>query len=235
MMSSKTPHLSYPGELPDLDHQTISLRTQLRLNYETYSWLRYATWSGLLLLAVLLVLLPGGFPPPSLLLFLQTLPVFGRLLAMHGSAALLSLLALGVQALTWLVLWVVLLGIANTLGRYTWRMHKARKILASGWLSSSALSNGQTPITLARTTPLHPKNAPDQPPQAPHSDPRKKAPPPPPAQPSSHNAPGQQPLVRSLAQTPAQAARSFAPSSPQAPARALADNSTQVLARPAGE
>ena len=68
-MSSKTPHLSYPGELPDLDHQTISLRTQLRLNYETYSWLRYATWSGLLLLAVLLVLLPGGFPPPSLLLF----------------------------------------------------------------------------------------------------------------------------------------------------------------------
>jgi serine/threonine protein phosphatase PrpC len=232
-MSSKTPHLSYPGELPDLDHQTISLRTQLRLNYETYSWLRYATWSGLLLLAVLLVLLPGGFPPPALLLFLQTLPVFGRLLAMHGPTALLSLLALGVQTLTWLVLWVVLIGIANTLGRYTWRMHKARKILASGWLSSSALSSGQTPITLARTTPLDPKKAPDQPP----SGLRKKAHSQPPAQPPLNNAQmSQQPLVRSLAQNPAQTgARSLPQNPPQAHARSLAENATQVLARPASE
>src|SRR5258707_1876030 len=134
-MSSKIPHLSYPGELPDLDHQTISLRSQLRLSYETYGWLRYLTWSGLLLLALLLLILPGGFPPQVAFLFWQTLMMIGRLIELHGSAALLALLVLGIQLLTWLVLWLFLIGISYRLARYTWQKQSGRKILAGGWLS----------------------------------------------------------------------------------------------------
>lgn len=233
-MFSKTPHVSYPGELPDLDHQTISLRTQLRLSYETYGWLRYVTWSSLLLLAVLLLILPGGFPPPALVLFVQTLPMLGQLLALHGSTALLSLLALGVQSLTWLILWLVLIGVTNTLARYTWRTHKARKILASGWLSSSALSNGKAPITLARTTPLDPNNAPSLPPRPPFPlDPLRKSQPTPlrNAIPASMAA---APLVRVLSETATQpTARTLSPSASQTPGLSFATNATQGLVRPA--
>ena len=85
-MSQKTSHISYPGELPDLDHQTISLRAQLRLSYETYGWLRYLTWSSLILLAALLLFIPGGLPPRVAVLFWQTVPMLGQLLALHGPA-----------------------------------------------------------------------------------------------------------------------------------------------------
>jgi serine/threonine protein phosphatase PrpC len=205
-MSSKIPHLSYPGELPDLDHQTISLRAQLRLSYETYGWLRYLTWSGLLLLALLLLILPGGFPPQVAFLFWQTLMMIGRLIELHGSAALLALLVLGIQTLTWLVLWLFLIGISYRLARYTWQKQSGRKILAGGWLSSSALSDVRTPVTLARTAPLNPRFAPSLP------------------APDRVSGPQPQPaLLRAAVPT----------GTPAAPlVRSLADSSTHVLVRP---
>lgn len=167
-MLQKTPHISYPGELPDIDHQTISLRMQLRLSYETYGWVRYLTWSGLLLLVALLVFLPGGFPPPSAVQFWQTLPLLAHLISMHGFAALFSWLALGAQALTWLIFWIILVVLCNSLARYTWRMHRARPFLtnaASAWQSSAALSNGKQGelalVSLARTAPLSSTFAPE--------------------------------------------------------------------------
>ena len=155
----KTPRLSYPGELPDLDHRTISLRTQLRLSYETYSWLRYLTWTGLLLLAILLLILAGGFPPHSAVLLWQTLPLTGRLVSMHGAAAIFSLAALALESLTWLLLWSLLLAVCGSLGRYTWRLYRSQSLLeAGGWLPSSALarvseraSKLTAPVTLAQT------------------------------------------------------------------------------------
>lgn len=231
-MFSKTPHISYPGEMPDLDHQTISLRAQLRLSYETYGWLRYLTWSGLLLLAALLLILPGGFPPRIALLFWQTLPMIGRLMELHGTAALFSLLALGVQTLTWLVLWIVLIVISNKLMRYTWQMHSAQRILASGWLSSSALSNGKAPITLARTAPLDPRFAPAIAPQAsglgkkPHQQPT-------PIRSAATSKAAEAPLVRSLADSSTHVlARPQSKNASQSAARSLADSDTHVLTRP---
>lgn len=159
-MAQKTSHISYPGELPDLDHQTISLRTQLRLSYETYGWLRYLTWSGLILLAALLLFIPGGLPPRVAVLFWQTLPMLGQLLAMHGPAALFSLLALAAQVLTWLVLWLILLLICHRLGRYTWSLHRGRAILADGWLSSAAIKGKMAPVSLAQTAQISSRSAP---------------------------------------------------------------------------
>ena len=218
-MFSKIPHMAYPGELPDLGHQTISLRMQLRLSYETYGWLRYLTWSGLLLLAALLLILPGGFPPQVALLFWQKMLMVGSLIKLHGFAALLSLCALGLQALTWLVLWIVLIAICNKLVLHAWRKRSAQTILAAGWLSSSALSDGKAPITLARTAPLNSKFAPPVPTQAPT--------PGAPRQPRSP-LPGT-PL------TSAQPARSPADSSNQVLVRSLAQSSTQAPERPQSE
>lgn len=140
-MSQKTPLISYPGELPDIGHQTISLRTQLRLNFETYSWIRYVSWTGFLLLGALLFLLPGGFPPQAFVLVIQTLPETGHLLALHGSAALFSLLALIIQALTWFLLWAFFLLTCHHFARYTWRLHRSETFLASGWQSSTTLGS----------------------------------------------------------------------------------------------
>jgi serine/threonine protein phosphatase PrpC len=141
-MLQKTPPISYPGELPDLSHQTISLRTQLRLSYETYSWLRYLTWTGLGMLGLLLFLVPGGFPPGVFNELGQTLPEIGSLLALHGSLALVSLVALFVGALTWCVCWAVFMLLCFHLGRYSWRLYTSRSqaLLASNWFPSSVLT-----------------------------------------------------------------------------------------------
>jgi serine/threonine protein phosphatase PrpC len=134
------PTLFSPTDLSNHDQRTISLRAQLRLSYETYAWLRYLTWTGMALLGAMLLILPG-FPPRAFLSFWQMLPLAGRLLAQHGSAAFFSLLTLGVQALTWLVLWGLWLASTHALARYTWRLASTRKLLGTGWLPSSALGN----------------------------------------------------------------------------------------------
>ncbi|HEY1348665.1 MAG TPA: protein phosphatase 2C domain-containing protein [Ktedonobacteraceae bacterium] len=126
-----------PGELLDLDHQTISLRTQLRLCYETYAWLRYLTWTGLALAGVLLLILPGGFPSRAFLQLWQTLPLLGRLVSLHGASALFSLALLAAQALTWFVLWGLWAFVCNSLARYTWHLQRAQNLLANAWLPSA--------------------------------------------------------------------------------------------------
>ncbi|HEU5378298.1 MAG TPA: protein phosphatase 2C domain-containing protein [Ktedonobacteraceae bacterium] len=144
-MLPKTRPISYPGELPDISHSTISLRAQLRLSYETYAWLRYLCGAGLLLPGVLLFLLPGSFPPHVFILLWQTLPVAGHLLALHGWAAFFSLLALLAQALTWLVLWGLYALVCRSFVRYTWRFYRSQSFLASGWLPSTSLRVDREP------------------------------------------------------------------------------------------
>lgn len=142
-MLPKTPPLSYPGELPDLGHSTISLRTQLRLNYETYPWLRYLTWMGLFMLGVLLFFLPGGFPPSAFVQLWQTVPQTGHLMALHGAAALLSLGALLAQALTWFLLWAFFIVTCQSLARYTWRLARSRTFMANAWQPSASLEEAR--------------------------------------------------------------------------------------------
>ena len=138
-MLQKTRPASYAGELPEIEHTTISLWAQLRLSYETYAWLRYLCLAGLVLPGVLLVFLPGGFPPPVFASLWQDLPLAGHLLALHGLAAFFSLLALLVQALTWLVLWGLYLHVGRILIRSTWHLYHAQTILNSGWRPSALL------------------------------------------------------------------------------------------------
>lgn len=142
--------VSYPGELLDLNHQTISLRTQVRLAYETYAWVRYLTWTALALASVLLLILPGGFPSRAFLQLWQTLPVLGRLIDLHGASALVSLVLLGGQALTWFVLWGLWAFTCSQLARYTWHLHRTQDFLASAWLPSTPREKPAPEAPLAR-------------------------------------------------------------------------------------
>ncbi|MGH2506332.1 MAG: PP2C family protein-serine/threonine phosphatase [Ktedonobacteraceae bacterium] len=141
--------------LPEIEHATISLRAQLRLSYETSPWLRYVALTGLVLLGVILILGPGSFPPHVFVVLWQTLPLASHLLALHGWAAFFSLLALALQALTWVVLWGLYLHLCRMLIRSVWRLYHTQRILESGWLSSTSLQAEKArqgelaPVTLA--------------------------------------------------------------------------------------
>lgn len=138
-----------------IEHATISLRAQLRLSYETSAWLRYFLLIGLASLGVFLLVLPGSFPPHVFVELWQDVPLAGHLFALHGSAAFFSLLALFVQAFTWLVLWGLYLHSARLLIRSMWRLYHTQQVLANGWFPSLTLQtekerqDGQAVVTLA--------------------------------------------------------------------------------------
>jgi serine/threonine protein phosphatase PrpC len=73
--------------------------------YDIHDWLRYITWSGLLIAAVFLFYAPGGFPPQAWLLFFQFLFQLPRLWDVQGASVLLPLLALLLLSLLWLACW----------------------------------------------------------------------------------------------------------------------------------
>lgn len=125
------------SELPEIEHATISLRAQLRLSYETSAWVRYLLLVGLAMLGVALILVPGSFPPRVFVLLWYDFPLAGHLLALHGWAAFFSLLALALQALTWLVLWGLYLHLCRMLIRSAWRLYHTQRILEDGWLPTA--------------------------------------------------------------------------------------------------
>ncbi len=216
MISPKRRSVSYM--LPEIEHATISLRTQLRLSYETYAWLRYLILAGLALLGVCLLVLPGSFPPRVFALLWQEAPLAGHLLVLHGAAAFFALLALLVQALTWLLIWGLYLHVCRMLIRSVWRLYHAQTILASGWLPSTshtekARSNERVPIPFHAPgrPPVYPTQAPSMPQGYPTHAPHSMALPQRPA-----NAPQAQVNRPVLAQ-----ARSFAPASGGAPSMLL--------------
>ena len=82
---------------------------QFRIAYDIHLWLRYLTCLGLAGGALLLLRVSGGFPPQAWYLLFQAIPRVPHLFATRGPVILLSLLALVVLSLTWLVLWGSLL------------------------------------------------------------------------------------------------------------------------------
>lgn len=77
--------------------------------YDIHDWLRYVSWSGLLVAAIFLLWAPGGFPPQAWLLFFQLLIQFPALWSVHGPSLLAPLLGLLFLSLFWLGAWVLLI------------------------------------------------------------------------------------------------------------------------------
>jgi serine/threonine protein phosphatase PrpC len=108
--------------------------------YDIHDWLRYVTWSGLLIAAVFLFYVPGGFPPQAWLLFFQYLFQLPRLWDAQGASVLLPLLVLLLLSLLWLVCWGALFWACFALIR-----HHHKQVLNSvrrkgmRWLSTQAM------------------------------------------------------------------------------------------------
>jgi serine/threonine protein phosphatase PrpC len=82
--------------------------------------LRRLSYIGLLLGAVLLAWLAGGFPPQAWLFLVQTLPQLALLWRQHGSAILLPIFGLVALSLTLLLLWLGLTVAALKAVQYEW-------------------------------------------------------------------------------------------------------------------
>ncbi|GHO98068.1 hypothetical protein KSF_081160 [Reticulibacter mediterranei] len=108
--------------------------------YDIHDWLRYVTWSGLLIAAVFLFYVSGGFPPQAWLFFFQFLFQLPRLWGAQGASVLLPLLVLLLLSLLWLACWGALFWACFALIR-----HHHKQVLNSmrrkgmRWLSTQAM------------------------------------------------------------------------------------------------
>lgn len=75
---------------------------ELKDIYDIHIWFRYVTWLSLLVVAVFLLWIPGGFPPQAWLLCFQLLLQLPSLWGMRGPALLLPLFVLLFLSLLWL-------------------------------------------------------------------------------------------------------------------------------------
>jgi serine/threonine protein phosphatase PrpC len=116
--------------------------------YDIHDWLRYVTWLGLLIAAVFLFCVPGGFPPQAWLLFFQFLSQLSHLWDAQGAGVLLPLLALLLLSLLWLACWGAIFWACFVLIR-----HHHRQVLNSvrrkgmRWLSTRAMRREGIQIT----------------------------------------------------------------------------------------
>lgn len=111
---------------------------QFKVAYDIHPWLRYITWCVLVGGALLLLWVSGGFPPHAWHLLAQALPQVPRLFASRGFTVLLSLGAVGLLSLTWVVLWVTLLGISIALLRRWWQRQHLPPTSKAGWKRTTA-------------------------------------------------------------------------------------------------
>ncbi len=92
---------------------------QIKVAYDLHPWLRRACWAGLVVGAIILLWVSGGFPPLAWRLLARLIPELSYQLALHGPIILLSLVALVALSLTWLIVWGALLGTAIALVRHS--------------------------------------------------------------------------------------------------------------------
>jgi len=135
---------------------------QFKIACAFHLWVRALAWVGLLILAILLGAVSGGFPPQAWILLAQSLPLMGRLLVAHGLPALASFTGVSLLSLTWGMAWAMLLwaGIgllrsgkpAKRSPRKTnWQRNSADNLLAQGFdepqasLAYAALARTATP------------------------------------------------------------------------------------------
>ncbi len=94
---------------------------QFRVAYSTHLWVRTATSTTLLVYAVALYWLPGGFPPWAWRVLFQLLPALPRLWALQGVTLMFPFVVLLLYALSLFLLWGVLLFAALKIAQHWWQ------------------------------------------------------------------------------------------------------------------
>src|SRR5690348_8507314 len=135
---------------------------QFKIACALHLWVRALAWLGLFGLALLLLAVSGGFPPPVWIVLARSLPLMGYLLALHGLSALASFAGILLLSLTWGVAWAMLVwaGIGLLLSgkqakrapkKTNWRRNSADNLLEQGFdepqasLAYAALARTATP------------------------------------------------------------------------------------------
>ncbi len=77
-----------------------------KLIYDQHLWMRCICWGMLILGMLFFFKVPGGFPPTSWRLLAQTIPQVTHLRASQGTAIVLPLALLGLQSLSYLLIWL---------------------------------------------------------------------------------------------------------------------------------
>lgn len=79
---------------------------RFQLIYDQHLWVRRVCWGMLVLGMLFLFKVPGGFPPTSWRLLAQTMPQITHLWASRGTAMVFPLAMLGIQSLSYLLIWL---------------------------------------------------------------------------------------------------------------------------------
>lgn len=79
---------------------------RFKLIYDQHLWMRCICWGMLLLGMLFFFKAPGGFPPTSWRLLAQTMPQVTHLWASQGTAIVRPLAVLGIQSLSYLLIWL---------------------------------------------------------------------------------------------------------------------------------
>src|SRR5712691_10266725 len=94
---------------------------RLQATYISNRWIRIAVRAGLLLSAILLLWVSGGFPPWAWRFLFQVIPQISRLWAVHGLFIVLPLFSLALLSATLLVAWGALILVSIRLIRAWWQ------------------------------------------------------------------------------------------------------------------
>jgi serine/threonine protein phosphatase PrpC len=110
----------------------VTMLERFKLIYDRHLWLRCICWGMLLLGMLFLFKVPGGFPPTSWHLLAQTMPQVPHLWASQGTAIVLPLAVLGIQSLSYLLIWLSVVCGWIAVTRH-WRQNvRERKAFAKG-------------------------------------------------------------------------------------------------------
>jgi serine/threonine protein phosphatase PrpC len=118
---------------------------QYGITYDIHLWVRCFSWLGIISGIMLLLWISGGFPPKVWLLLLQVIPQLPNLFNARGSQIALSLVAFVALSLTWLALWIALLGAGMALV-LRWVSRKGiqheQQLTKTGWEPTRSNHNG---------------------------------------------------------------------------------------------
>ncbi len=132
------------------------LLERLQVAYMTNRWIRMAAPAVLILSAILLLWISGGFPPWAWRFLFQVMPQIPRLWAVHGLFIVLPLFSLALLSATLLVAWGALILVSIRLIRAWWQERQELRRFNEDLLKAQYLMEATQEIPSSNPFPYQP-------------------------------------------------------------------------------
>ena len=132
------------------------LLERLQVAYMTNRWIRMAAPAVLILSAILLLWISGGFPPWAWRFLFQVIPQISRLWAVHGLFIVLPLFSLALLSATLLVAWGALILVSIRLIRAWWQERQELRRFNEDLLKAQYLMEATQEIPSSNPFPYQP-------------------------------------------------------------------------------